>query len=166
MSDRVPEDAPNLTSLEDVHKLASAKGMAVVNDEAGTDELESQFHDVLIEADELSRKQDPEDEPYKSKYAANELMEKMHKQVLARKLVSQVNNKRADFSECGRMTALLDYRIGANCMNTEEPHRAQPRLEDALSFFMPDLIDKANAICDDDAGDEAKQAAGGEARRL
>ena len=150
-----------VSSLEDVHKLASDKGMAVVDEQQTTDDLESRFHDVLIEADELSLKQDPETEPYKSKYAANKMMEEMHKQVLARKLVSQVNNKRADFGECGRMTALLDYRIGANCMTTEEPHRAQPRLEDALCFFMPDLVDKANAISDDDdAGDETKQAAG------
>ena len=68
-----------MSSLEDVHKLASDKGMAVVDEQQTTDDLESRFHDVLIEADELSLKQDPETEPYKSKYAANRMMEEMHK---------------------------------------------------------------------------------------
>ena len=66
-----------VSSLEDVHKLASDKGMAVVDEQQTTDDLESRFHDVLIEADELSLKQDPETEPYKSKYAANKMMEEM-----------------------------------------------------------------------------------------
>lgn len=157
-------DGVTLNSMADVQKFADDKGMAVVSDDTTTDDLESQFHDCVIEADELSAAADPETEPFKSKYKANEVMIAMHKQLLAQKLISQVNAKRVDHRECGRMVALLDYRIGANHMVTEEPHNAQVRLEDALNFFVPSLVDEAMAISEPrEEGEEVEGAAEGAA---
>jgi hypothetical protein len=130
-----------MNSVEDIQRVAKQKGMALVDDSENLDDTESKFEDIIIEADRLSNAVDDEKEPYKSKYAANELMEQARRDFLARKLVSFTNAKTLDYKLNGRFTALLDYRIAKNCMETEEPHNAEPRLLDCLDFFFPDMSD-------------------------
>jgi hypothetical protein len=133
-------------SLGDIQKAADEKGMALVDDSQSQDDIESQFEDVCIEADRLSRIVDPEEKPYESKYKANEVMDKYRRDFLARKLVSFTGGKKSDYKVSGRFTALLDYRMAKNHMETEEPQSAEPRLADCLDFFFPGLVEKCYAV--------------------
>jgi hypothetical protein len=130
-----------MNSIEDIQRVAKSKNMAMVDDSVTNDENESKFEDICIEADRLSHAVDEEKEPYKSKYAANELMEQARRNFLATKLVSFTSAKNLEYKLNGKFTALLDYRIAKNCMETEEPHNAEPRLIDCLDFFFPDMSD-------------------------
>jgi hypothetical protein len=147
-------------SLGDIQKAADEKGMALVDESKSSDDIESQFEDICIEADRLSRIIDPEEKPYESKYQSNEIMDKYRRDFLARKLVSFTGGKKQDYKLAGRFTALIDYRMAKNHMETEEPQSAEPRLADCLDFFFPHLVEKCYAIkeADEDEGEQKPAA--------
>ena len=81
-----------MASFEEYEKLASDKGMYIV-DHQNIEPLIEEFYDSLEEADKLCEVIDPEDTPFKSKYEARKILDKLANKFEATKTILNLEGK-------------------------------------------------------------------------
>lgn len=122
--------------------------------------------EALAEADSamatsvsLCAKQDPDEEPFKSKYLAREAL----------KLAVTRLEPHANLPAALTAAARLQWRLGSICMDVEETGQSVHHLSAALKLWRPDVVDALEALPVDAAAagstkeekDHAKFLAGG-----
>ena len=135
-----------MASFEEYEKLASDKGMYLV-DHQNIEPLIEEFYDSLEEADKLCEVIDPEDTPFKSKYEAREILDKLANKFEATKTILNLEGKFDIISkEIEWRYCSVRVRIGNISYDVEEPHNCQTELEYAFSYFLPQFLEKINDV--------------------
>ena len=114
--------------------------MAVAAAAADSGSFRSRFASVVAEADALFDVEDDESEPYKSKYAARALLERLLLEAGAAASAAAGEGEGGDAGaaeEVGVAVAQVQRRIGTIDTATEERSRAIPVLEAAADVLVP-----------------------------
>ncbi|KAG7389508.1 hypothetical protein PHYBOEH_007423 [Phytophthora boehmeriae] len=102
-------------------------------------DLPEDFHALLRRLEDIGAEEVPEATPYAAYYRVIEILQKLR----------TTNMSPAE-------NACAAAKLGATYLLVEEPHHAQPALEEAGKFFFPELVTFAAAItADDGAPDQA-----------
>lgn len=101
-------------------------------------DLPEDFHALLRRLDAISLEECPETTPYASHYRMIEVLQKLRSTSLP-----------------PEEDAIAAAKLGATFLTVEEPHNAQPALEEAANFFFPELVTFTTAITSDDGQSEA-----------
>ncbi|KAG6572693.1 KIF-1 binding protein [Phytophthora cinnamomi] len=103
-------------------------------------DLPEDFHALLRRLDSIAAEECPDATPYASHYRVLEILQKLRTTALP-----------------PAEMAIAAAKLGATYLAVEEPHHAQPALEEAGNFFFPGLVTFTTAIVADDgsSGPEA-----------
>eukprot|EP00968_Pinguiococcus_pyrenoidosus_P023012 scaffold3504_cov240-Pinguiococcus_pyrenoidosus.AAC.32 len=133
----------------EVRSAAAACGLGCV---AGSDRLVVQaaeeletLSDTLAEAERLSLVQDPDGEPFKSKYQALRLLQR------AKELLQGAEE------EHGRDLRDLQRRIGALHLATEDFAAADEALTSCITMLAPELVQRVGKLSGDDEAEDAQE---------
>ncbi|KAG3003019.1 hypothetical protein PC128_g13953 [Phytophthora cactorum] len=96
-------------------------------------DLPEDFHALLRRLDAIALEECPETTPYASQYRVVEILQKLRTTHLP---LAQ--------------NAIAAAKLGATFLAVEEPHNAQPALEEAGNFFFPELVQFTTEITSDD----------------
>ncbi|KAG7378885.1 hypothetical protein PHYPSEUDO_009338 [Phytophthora pseudosyringae] len=97
------------------------------------DDLPEDLHALLRRLDTIALEECPEATPYASQYRVIEILQKLRTTTLP-----------------PAENAIAAAKLGATHLAVEEPHNAQPALEEAGSFFFPELVKFTTEITSDD----------------
>jgi hypothetical protein len=106
--------------------------MQVVNPEDAEGLLGEAFATAVAEAEALCKVQDPEDEPYRSKYAAREKLNALCNQMEAHRTVASLERKAETVMQLDWRIAALEVRLAGIAWDCEEPHNCQKELDLAV----------------------------------
>ncbi|OWZ23294.1 putative mitochondrial protein [Phytophthora megakarya] len=88
-------------------------------------DLPEDFHAILRRLEAIAAEESPDTEPYAAQYRVIEILQKVKTTELA-----------------PAEKAVAAAKLGATYLAVEEPHNAQPALEEAGGFFFPELNDE------------------------
>lgn len=121
-------------------ELLGRPGMQVVNPEDAAGLLGEAYAQAVAEAEALCKVVDPEEEPYRSKYAAREKLNALCNQMEAHRTVASLEHKRETVMELEWRIAALEVRLAAIAWDCEEPHNCQKELDLAVVRFRLALL--------------------------
>jgi hypothetical protein len=143
-----------MSGFEDIAKAASAQGMYLV-DHTNIIPLIAEYEDAVKESARLCLVADPMETPFKSKYAARELLDGVSRKLEAtRTILSLEGKKDVVNNDVDWRYNVLRVLLGAIAYEVEEPHNTQIELEAAIDFFLPGFCSRIDEQCPADAGTE------------
>ncbi|POM70169.1 Hypothetical protein PHPALM_13438, partial [Phytophthora palmivora] len=104
-------------------------------------DLPEDFHAILRRLETIAVQECPETTPYATQYQVIEILQKLRTTALA-----------------PAEKAVAAAKLGATYLAVEEPHNAQPALEEAGSFFFPELVKFTTEITSDDGSESQLEA--------
>eukprot|EP00164_Ancoracysta_twista_P002706 GFYU01003601.1.p1 GENE.GFYU01003601.1~~GFYU01003601.1.p1 ORF type:complete len:578 (+),score=198.08 GFYU01003601.1:127-1860(+) len=102
-------------------------------EEIGSELLKTQYMDKLEECDRLLKIEDPPETPYKSRYSARNLLGEIRTK-LAGIRPQEDDPQHVDIHDA---MAILDYKMGVLCIETEEETAGEEQLTQALRHLNP-----------------------------
>ncbi|ETK79288.1 hypothetical protein L915_14844 [Phytophthora nicotianae] len=105
-------------------------------------DLPEDFHALLQRLDAIALEECPETTPYASQYRVIEILQKLRTTSLP-----------------PAENAVATAKLGTTFLAVEEPHNAQPALEEAGNFFFPELVTFTTEITSDDGQSGAEKDA-------
>ena len=120
-----------MATTDEIIKEAVGKGMYVVGEDDAED-LMDELSDILKEVDALCEINDPESEPYKSKYLAREKLNHFCNKLEANRTVASLEKKTEVKRDLDMRIAALQVRLGSIAWDCEEPHSCQIELDLAI----------------------------------
>jgi hypothetical protein len=112
--------------------------------------------DLLVRADELCRRVDPETTPYRSKYEARDLLRHYLRGREAETAAAAVDASSSSSSSSSslesRENLLLNRRLGTIAYATEEFHEADKKLTPLAELLVPGIVELADALGEDGDG--------------
>lgn len=117
-----------------------------------------EYEKEMKSADDLCEVADPETTPYKSKYEARELLDKICQKLEATRTIASLEKKVTVIEQMDWRLAAARVRLGIISWECDEPHNAQTDLELASQFFCPSLVDSIHSLtCDEEDADSPKK---------
>lgn len=145
------QKAASSGDISAVQKTAAENNMLVV-DQNNIEPLLEEFETVIVDADELYVKEDPEATPYKSKYEARKLLDAVINKLEANKTILTLEGKKGVVKkELDWRRAALQTRIGTISWDVEEPHNAQTELEGAVELYFPGFREHVDQLSTEDS---------------
>ena len=136
--------------MESVLEEAKSKGMVLVNHE-DLSEIRSEFDSEIQKADKLCDAIDPEETPFKSKYEALNLLERLCSKMEATRTIASLEKNRSNIEELNWRIAKLRLKIGSIYWDCEDFPNAQNLLDLALEYYFPGLGEDINKMCGDES---------------
>lgn len=136
--------------MEEVLEQAEKQGLTVVqSDDAGFQQLLTDYTRVLGEAEKLCDIVDDEKTPFASKYKAREMLDQLLRNVEAHHTICSLEKQKDKMDLLKEKIASLQLKIGTISWDCEEPHNAQKELEEACSFYFPSFVQEINDFIQD-----------------
>jgi len=110
----------------------------------------AEAEEAMAKSVELCKRFDPEEEPFRSKYLAREALK-----IAIKKLAQHTSGGAEARKACQTMSARLEWRVGAICMDVEETGNAKDYLIRCLSYWRPKVVELIEAIPLDTEGKSA-----------
>lgn len=120
-----------------------------------------EYENRIPEVENLCEIIDPESTPYKSKYAAREILDGLRKKFETYNILMKVENS----ANMTLLRALKDrinsiaIKLASIAYECEEPHETEKELSFVCSNFYPEFIEEVNILCSDaDQNDSGSNA--------
>ena len=125
-------------------------------DHEDTSQLVNDFKLALEAAGKLCEVVDPEATPYKSKYEAREILDKISQKLEATKTIASLEKKKDLVFEMNWRLASTHIRLGIIAWECDEPHNAQTDLEEASQILIPGYVLIIHEMTDDNSSNTEK----------
>ena len=145
-------------SVEEIIADATSKGLFVVDGQKNNDALFEEYVKGLADADSLCDVTDPENEPYKSKYKAREILDTVVNKLEATKTIATMEKQKDSMAELSWRIARTKVKCGIISWECEEPHHTQTDLEMAADYYSPGFVSSIDAMVgpDEDEDENAR----------
>lgn len=147
-----------MDNMDELKQEVEKSGMYMV-DSNNTQNLLKEFVSSIKESDELCEILDPDTTPYKSKYAAREILDKICNKLEATRTIASLEKNRKTINDMNLKIAIVRVRLGIISWEVDEPHNAQTELDLAADYFFPlfvELVKKETSGEDNVEEDKAK----------
>ena len=129
-------------------KDATNSNMYMV-DHNDTSQLVNDFKLAIETANKLCENVDPETTPYKSKYEAREILDKISQKLEATKTIASLEKKKELVFELNCRLASVHIQLGIIAWECDEPHNAQNDLEEASHILIPGYVQAIHVMTKD-----------------